>query len=68
MKNAIAIAASLLVNLTLIIAFEHSADEAAPVPKGEVTITDLNADLNSHVNSQALPSLARVPAAAIEAG
>jgi hypothetical protein len=60
MKNAIAIAASLLVNLTLIVAFEHSANEAAPVPNGEVTVTDLNA--------QALPSLARVPADAIEAG
>ena len=60
MKNFIAIAASLLVNLTLIVAFEHSADEAAPVPNGEVTVTDLNAE--------ALPSLARVPASTIEAG
>ena len=48
MKNAIAIAASLLVNLSLIVAFEHSANEAVPVPNGEVIVTDLSA--------QALPS------------
>jgi hypothetical protein len=43
MKNVIAIAASLLVNLTLIGAFEHSANESVPVPNGTVIVTELNA-------------------------
>ena len=43
MKNAIAIAASLLVNLTLIVAFERSANDAVPVPNGKVIVTELSA-------------------------
>ena len=42
MKKVIAIAASLLVNLSLVAAFERSADEALPLPGGEVTVTDLS--------------------------
>jgi hypothetical protein len=41
MKKVIAIAASLLVNLSVVAALERSADEVAP--QGEVFITDLNA-------------------------
>jgi hypothetical protein len=42
MKKVIAVAASLLVNLSLIATFERSANEAMPLPKGEVTVTDLS--------------------------
>jgi hypothetical protein len=41
MKKVIAIAASLLVNLSVFAALERSADEVAPT--GEVFVTDLNA-------------------------
>jgi hypothetical protein len=54
MKSLIALAASLLVNLSLLVAFERSADEARPVPNGEVFITDLSVE--------AVPSLAQVSA------
>jgi hypothetical protein len=54
MKSVIALAASLLVNSSLLIAFERSADEARPLPSGEVFITDLSVE--------AVPSLAQVSA------
>jgi hypothetical protein len=60
MKNAIAIAASLLVNLSLFAAFERSATEAAPVPNGEVIVTDLNIEPVS--------SLAQAGSTSIDAG
>jgi hypothetical protein len=60
MKNVIAIAASLLVNLSLIAAFERSANEAVPLPNGEVIVTDLNLE--------AVSSLAQTPIAGIDAG
>jgi hypothetical protein len=41
MKNLIAVAGSLAINLAVLIAFQHSADEALPVPNGEVTVTEL---------------------------
>ena len=59
MKNAIAIAASLLVNLSLIVAFERSANEAVPLPNGEVIVTDLNIEP---------VSLANAAIAAVDAG
>ena len=59
MKYVIAIAASLFVNLSLIGAFEHSANEAVPLPNGEVIVTDLNIDA---------VSLAQTAAAKIDAG
>jgi hypothetical protein len=52
MRNFIAVAASLLINLGLVVAFQHSAENASPVPSGEVTVTDLNGD--------AVPTLAAV--------
>jgi hypothetical protein len=42
MQKVIAIAASLLVNLSLVAAFERSADEALPLPSGQVIVTDLS--------------------------
>ena len=42
MKKIVAVAASLLVNLSLVAAFERSANEAVPLPNGEVTVTDLS--------------------------
>ena len=59
MKNVIAIAASLLVNLSLVAAFERSANEAAPLPNGEVIVTDLNIEA---------VSLAHAATAGIDAG
>jgi hypothetical protein len=41
MRNFIAIAASLAINLAVVLAFQHSANEAVPLPKGEVTVTEL---------------------------
>jgi hypothetical protein len=58
MKNVIAIAASLLVNLSLFAAFERSAHEAAP--DGEVIVTDLNVEPVS--------SLAQAGSTSIDAG
>jgi hypothetical protein len=42
MRNFIAIAAALAINLAMVIAFQHSANEALPVPNGEVTVTELD--------------------------
>ena len=39
MKKIIGIAASLLVNLSLVVAFEQSANDAVPVPNGQVFIS-----------------------------
>lgn len=50
MKRVIAVAASLLVNLGLVVAFQQSAEDAAP--SGEVIVTELNGD--------AVPTLAAV--------
>jgi hypothetical protein len=44
MKRVVAVAASLLVNLGLVVAFQQSAEDAVPVPNGEVTVTDLNGE------------------------
>ena len=52
MRNIIAVAASLLVNLGLVVAFQQSAEDARPVPNGEVTVIDMN--------SEAVPALAAV--------
>lgn len=41
MRNFIAIAAAVAINLALVFAFQRSADEALPLPEGEVTITEL---------------------------
>ena len=60
MKSTIAVAASLLVNLSLIVAFENSAIDAVPLPNGEVIVTDLNVD--------AVPSLVQASIAQIDAG
>jgi hypothetical protein len=54
MKKVIAIAASLLVNLSLVAAFERSANEAVPLPSGEVIVTDLSLE--------AVPSLVQASA------
>ena len=51
MKKVIAVTASLLVNVGLIVAFERSANEAMPLPQGEVIVTDLSL--------QGVPSLAQ---------
>jgi hypothetical protein len=51
MKKFVAVAASLLVNIGLVVAFERSANEAVPLPKGEVIVTDLSIE--------AVPSLAQ---------
>lgn len=50
--NFIAFAAALAINFALIAAFQNSADEALPVPKGEVTVTEIGFD--------SVPTLARV--------
>ena len=42
MKRFIAIAASLLINLGVVIAFEYSAQQARPLPNGEVIVTELS--------------------------
>jgi hypothetical protein len=42
MKKFVAVAASLPVNVGLIVAFERSANEAMPLPEGEVIVTDLS--------------------------
>lgn len=39
MKTIVGLAASLLVNLSLVLAFEQSANDAVPLPKGEVFIS-----------------------------
>lgn len=42
MRNVIAIAATLAINLALVFAFQRSAEEA--LPRGEVTVTELGFD------------------------
>ena len=59
MKNFIAIAASLLINLSLIAAFERSATEGVPLPAGQVIVTDLNLEV--------VPSLAQASIASVDA-
>lgn len=41
MRNLIAVAAAVAINLAMFAAFQRSADEALPVPNGEVTVTEL---------------------------
>lgn len=60
MKNIIAVAASLVVNLSAIAVFAHSANDAVPVPNGEVIVTEVSID--------AVPSLAQAAIAQIDAG
>ena len=52
MRNFIALAAAVAINLALFAAFQRSAEEAVPVPNGEVTVTEF--DLES------VPTLAQV--------
>jgi hypothetical protein len=56
MKNLIAIAASLAINLAVAVAFQHSANEAVPVPKGEVTVTELGLEPVATVAQAPVPS------------
>lgn len=51
MKKVIAVAASLGINVAMFFAFQNSAEEALPVPSGEVTVVDLN--------TQSAPTLAQ---------
>jgi hypothetical protein len=55
MNKVIAVAASLLINLSLVLAFERSANEA--LPSGEVTVTDLNADLDTALAQASVVSI-----------
>lgn len=41
MRKIIAVAGALAINLALVVAFQRSADQALPVPNGEVTVTEL---------------------------
>ena len=52
MKNIIAVAGALAINVGLVLAFQNSAEDALPVPRGEVTVTELSVD--------GLPTLAQV--------
>jgi hypothetical protein len=60
MKKFVAIAASLLVNVGLVVALERSANEAMPLPNGEVIVTDLSIE--------AVPSLAQAAIIAVDSG
>lgn len=44
MKKIIAVAGALAINLALVVAFQRSADQALPVPNGEVTVTEVEMD------------------------
>lgn len=44
MRNLLAIAAAVAINVALFAALERSADEALPVPNGEVIVTELDLD------------------------
>ena len=55
MKTVIAIAASLLVNASLIVAFDRSALESTPVPSGEVIVTDLSIDAAPTLAQASIP-------------
>lgn len=58
MKKFVAVAASLLVNIGLVVAFERSANEAVPVPNGEVIVTDLSIE--------AVPALAQASIVSVD--
>ena len=45
MKTVIALSASVLINASLVIAFERSATQAMPLPNGEVIVTELGPDV-----------------------
>jgi hypothetical protein len=62
MKKVIAVAASLLVNLSVVAALEQSASDA--VPSGEVFVTDLNVDTDVAL-AHASPADARPRAVAL---
>lgn len=60
MRNIIAVAAALAINIALILAFQNSAEEAMPVPNGEVTVTDLETNsvvtlAQANVDNQSVP-------------
>ena len=55
MRNIIALAGALAINIALVLAFQNSADEALPTPNGEVTVTELTLD--------GLPTLAQAAVA-----
>ena len=60
MRNIIAVAAALAINIALILAFQNSAEEAMPVPNGEVTVTDLETNsvvtlAQTNVHNQSVP-------------
>jgi hypothetical protein len=58
MKTFVAVAASLLVNIGLVVAFERSANEAVPVPNGEVIVTELSIE--------AVPALAQASIVSVD--
>jgi hypothetical protein len=58
MKRFVAVAASLFVNIGLVVAFERSANEAVPVPNGEVIVTELSIE--------AVPSLAQASIVSVD--
>jgi hypothetical protein len=58
MKRFVAVAASLLVNIGLVVAFERSANEAVPVPNGEVIVTELSIE--------AVPALAQASIVSVD--
>ena len=58
MKKFVAVAASLLVNIGLVLAFERSANEAVPLPNGEVIVTDLSIEV--------VPSLAQASIVSVD--
>jgi hypothetical protein len=58
MKKVIAVAASLLVNLSLVAAFERSANDAVPLRSGEVIVTELSIE--------GVPSLVQASAVSLD--
>ncbi len=44
MRKFIAITATVIIHAGLVFVFARSAEEAMPLPKGEVTITELGSD------------------------
>ncbi len=52
MRNFIAAAAAVAINLASFAVFQRSAEEALPVPNGEVTVTEFDV--------QSVPTLAQV--------
>lgn len=55
MKTVLAIAASLLVNASMIVAFDRSALESTPVPSGEVIVTNLSIEVAPTLAQAAIP-------------